>query len=144
MGDPHLLAIAPGPAGARHLAVGRGDDRRAPAGAEIDPLVHPRKRRIGWTRMPKPEVIRALTGQASALDETCVRLSASIPAGAPADGPFASSAIGAPPSALDPGVEQRPALLLAGRGAAVGDDQVEAVVGAKSAPTSICVASALR
>ena len=41
MDDADLPAIAAGPAGLDHLAVGDGDDRRAPAGAEVDAAMPP-------------------------------------------------------------------------------------------------------
>src|SRR5438067_7429585 len=37
MSDLHLAAVAAGPAGADHLSVRRGNDRAAPASADVDP-----------------------------------------------------------------------------------------------------------
>ena len=128
MGDPDLPAITAGPAGARDLAVGGGDDRAPRVAPKSIPWCIRAKRRIGWTRMPKPERDPRRDRPGHARPTPGLPDVRGIDPLRPAvRRPFDELQVALGRS-VDAGVEQRPGLALAGCRAAAGDDQVEAVV----------------
>ena len=135
MGEPDLVAIAAGPAGADHLAVGGGEDRRAVAGAEIDALVHPRiaEDRVEAEAEIGRDVARHRPLQHAALAADAGRLE---PFGAAALLPLHQLQVLAR-AAVEAGVEEPAGLGLAGGGAAMLEDDVEAVVGGEAADVGL-------
>ncbi len=129
--DPHLPAVPAIPPRADHSAIRGRDNRRSPGRAQIDAAVEadePQDRvnaRAKGRRDPPrhwPHPARRLRGAAVGIK----------PARAAANGPVNQLQIGAA-SPVDCCVEQGTALAFAGRGAAVGQDEVEAVVGSERA-----------
>ena len=103
MTDPHLSAIATGPACAGYLPIRSGVDRRAPAGAEIDPAVHSRKAQDRVDA--KAEARRAakqVTAAPSSVSMTLAPLEPAAVRVAPAPPPVATAGGSPVPSAFDP------------------------------------------